>query len=435
MAPNILLVNPPIYDFTAYDFWLKPYGLLSAAGRIAPDAQFTLFDYLDRLSPAVNSITNFRPKNDAWSRGPFYATPVTSPAPLSDIPRIFRRFGTPRKFFQKFLAENAPSDFAFVQTQMTYWYLGVEEVISDIRRFCPATKIVLGGTYATICPEHAQSLGPDLVVQGSDLSALYKMLDAKPPSAYQPPLWQLYDKLKTGVMKLTQGCPFACTYCATGQSGEPFTHRSLPDVIADFHVLLDKGVTDIAFYDDALLYKPEAVLVPFLEHVIDSGISVNFHTPNALHARFLNDPLAELMVRAGFKTFYLGFESALDTWQKQTGAKVLANDLTTAVSALRKAGADPSGIIAYEIVGHPDMDSQNISQAMHFARNLGIKTMLADFSPIPGTPDGQRCRKWTDLDEPLNHNKTAFPIRVFGEDKINELKDLCRSLNHSLTAK
>ena len=28
MTAKILLVNPPIYDFAAYDFWLKPYGLL-----------------------------------------------------------------------------------------------------------------------------------------------------------------------------------------------------------------------------------------------------------------------------------------------------------------------------------------------------------------------------------------------------------------------
>ena len=28
----ILLVNPPICDFTAYDYWLKPYGL-AAGGR------------------------------------------------------------------------------------------------------------------------------------------------------------------------------------------------------------------------------------------------------------------------------------------------------------------------------------------------------------------------------------------------------------------
>jgi hypothetical protein len=32
MKPRILLVNPPIYDFSAYDFWLKPYGMPRVAG-------------------------------------------------------------------------------------------------------------------------------------------------------------------------------------------------------------------------------------------------------------------------------------------------------------------------------------------------------------------------------------------------------------------
>ena len=52
MQPRILLVNPPIYDFTAYDFWLKPYGLLRVAGHLRHRAELRLFDYLDRLHPA-----------------------------------------------------------------------------------------------------------------------------------------------------------------------------------------------------------------------------------------------------------------------------------------------------------------------------------------------------------------------------------------------
>jgi hypothetical protein len=58
--------------------------------------------------------------------------------------------------------------------------------------------------------------------------------------------------------------------------------------------------------------------------------------------------------------------------------------------------------------------------------------MLADFSPIPGTPDGEFCRKWVDMDEPLFHNKTVFPIILLGFDETNRLKDLQRRLNRSI---
>ena len=55
MKPKILLVNPPIYDFAAYDFWLKPYGMLSVAGMLRRKADLFLFDYLDRLDPFMAS--------------------------------------------------------------------------------------------------------------------------------------------------------------------------------------------------------------------------------------------------------------------------------------------------------------------------------------------------------------------------------------------
>jgi len=53
MQPKILLVNPPIYDFSAYDFWLKPYGLLRVAGYLRGQAQLSLFDYLDSLGICI----------------------------------------------------------------------------------------------------------------------------------------------------------------------------------------------------------------------------------------------------------------------------------------------------------------------------------------------------------------------------------------------
>ena len=37
--------------FSAYDFWLKPYGLLRVAGFLRGQAPMRLFDYLDRYHP------------------------------------------------------------------------------------------------------------------------------------------------------------------------------------------------------------------------------------------------------------------------------------------------------------------------------------------------------------------------------------------------
>ncbi|MHC4290125.1 MAG: B12-binding domain-containing radical SAM protein, partial [Planctomycetota bacterium] len=303
----------------------------------------------------------------------------------------------------------------------------------DIRQFCPKAKIVLGGFYATACCDHAKSLGADTVIAGDNLDPLWKLIGQKPPAEPQTPAWKLYPKLEAAVMTLTHGCPFKCSYCYVPQSGRKFKARPLNECLAELKHLVNLGAKNIAFYDDALLYQPEQIITPFLQAVIDNRIDVNFHTPNAMHARFITPELSDLMVRAGFKTFYLGFESRSEAFHKETGSgKVVSDELAAAVEYLKAAGADPNLICAYEILGHPLGDVQQLEESMRFANSLGIRIMLSDFSPIPGTPDGELCRKYTDLNEPLNHNKTAFPIRFLGFDKVNYYKDLCRKLNRSL---
>ena len=429
MPPRVLLVNPPIYDFTAYDFWLKPYGLLRVAGYMRGRADMHLFDYLDRYHPCL--FEAWEPRSDAWGRGAFFATEVPKPACIQAIPRQYRRYGMPRDAFRTFLQHHAPFDVALIQTVMTYWYPGVREVIEDLRALSPETTIVLGGVYATLCPEHARALGADAVIEGTDLAPLWPLVGVS-PQFDQVPFWEAYDDVRVGVLKLADGCPFRCTYCSVPQVYPPFASRPLQRSIDELDWLCQLGVEQVAFYDDALLFKPEDILVPFLHHVLDRGLQVNFHTPNALNARFLTQDLADVMVMAGFKTFYLGFESSAYTWQRRTGGKVYATELEQAVSHLVRAGADPHHLTAYLIMAHPDGIQQDVEASMRFAHSLGLRVMLSEFSPIPGTPDGERCRQWVDLDEPLWHNKTAFPLRLLGAAEVRRLKSLARELNAQL---
>ncbi len=427
--PKIFLLNPPIYDFAAYDFWLKPYGLLSVAGYLRGRAEFILFDYLDRLHPFMAKVKELQ--SDEWGRGRFYCEQIINPLCLAQIPRYFRRFGLPRSMFQHFLAKQQPCDFILIQTMMTYWYKGIQEVIEDVHKAWPKAKIILGGNYATLCSSHVQGLGADFLVRGTDLQPLWEYLSIT-PDLKQPALWEAYEKLNVGVLKLSDGCPFSCTYCSVPKVYGKFKARSLERSLAELQLLVECGVENIAFYDDALLYKSSEVLAPFLEEVLKRDIKVNFHSPNALNARFITRELAELMVQAGFKTFYLGLESASLQWQQRTGSKVSSGELAQAVKHLTVAGAEPTSITAYQILGHPHGNIQELEKSMRFANSLGIRGMLADFSPIPDTPDGEYCRKWVDMDEPLFHNKTAFPIILLGFDEVNRLKDLQRQLNHSL---
>lgn len=424
--PKILLVNPPIYDFAAFDYGIKPLGMLSAAAPLSNNADFLLFDYLDRLHPFYDGRPEHQSNTFGW--GKFYNKQIKKPSAFKNIPRRFKRYGLPQSIFTDFLNNNNTIDFALIATAMTYWYPAYAETIADIRKHSPKTKIIIAGPYPAICPDHAKTLNADLTLTSIDNAPLYDFLNIDPDPDTLPP-WHLYPKLTNAAIKITQGCPYKCTYCSVPNIYPNFKPRDINKAIEELKLLKSLGVRDINFFDDALLYKTDEILDPFLQKVINNKFNLNFHTPNALNARFVTPNIAKLMVNAGFKTFHLGFESASVKWQKQTGAKVYSDELENAVKCLHNAGADKQNITAYQILGHPDNETQDIETSIRFVHSLGIKGMLAEFSPIPGTPDGQKCRKFTNLDEPLNHNNTAFTITRLGFDHSNHLKQLQRKLN------
>ena len=391
-------------------------------------AELGLFDFLDRFDPRVPP-GDYR--SDDWGRGEFYSEICDKPSIFAPIRRRFRRFGLPVSTFRNFFTHQAPFDVALVQTGMTYWYPGVAEVVRELRALAPTIKIVLGGVYATLCPEHARSLGADLVVEGTDLAPLWRFLRLEPDDSGMP-LWDLYPRLQTGVLKLADGCPFRCTYCSVPQVYPQFRVRPLTRSLAELEFLVRLGVEHVVFYDDALLYRPELILKPFLKETLRRNIRVQFHTPNALNARFIDREMAELIVRSNFKNIYLGFESSAYAWQKKTGGKVYSSELERAFLNLIAAGCDPRGVHAYLIVGHPNSEEQSIEDSMRLAHTLGIRIMLSEFSPIPGTPDGEQCRRWIDLDEPLWHNKTVFTIFRLGGAEVERLKKLTADLNARL---
>ena len=78
--PHILLVNPWIHDFAAYDFWAKPMGLLTVASLLRHHGvRVSYIDCLDRFHPKV-------PKTNPgarFGRGPYLKIRIPRPSGLS----------------------------------------------------------------------------------------------------------------------------------------------------------------------------------------------------------------------------------------------------------------------------------------------------------------------------------------------------------------
>jgi hypothetical protein len=424
MPRKILLVNPPIYDFTAYDFWLRPLGLLRLGGLLSGQAQIRLFDFLDRRHPSLSR------RDDCWARGKFPRSRIQKPPPLARIPRQFGRYGLARETFREFLREQGPFDAALVTSGMTYWYPGVVEVIEQLRRFAPRMPVALGGIYAGLCREHASKLEVDFLAGPDDLPAFWDWLGLS-PSGWAPPFWQGYASCPVGVMTLSTGCPNRCSYCASGYISGSFRRHSLERCLGELEHLVSCGVRQIALYDDALLVEAEKGLLPFLAEARRLDCELAFHTPNALHSRLVTPAVARAMVEGGFESFFLGSESASDD---ADGARVSTQALAGAVENLRSAGAETDKITAYMIVGHPRSFYEALVESIRSVGSLGIRVMLAEFSPVPRTPDFDLCSRQADLSDPLSHNKTAWSLQQLGAGKLQQLKDLCRRQNRKSVA-
>jgi radical SAM superfamily enzyme YgiQ (UPF0313 family) len=412
MPFNFLFVNPPIYDFTAYDFWLKPYGLLRVAGALEGNKIY-YFNFLGE---------KYKKKIKDDGRGKFFKTRVQKPEMFSDIPKPYFRYGATKEEFESFIKGIKNLDAVFITSSMTYWCNGVKEVIEQVRRNHKNAKIFLGGIYATLMFEHAKNLEVDLVVKGSDLTPLENILGIKLKEKLAD--WSLEKGSGSGVIAISRGCPFSCSYCAIKEIEKGFSFRDEILIEKEFQSLFFAKIRNVAFYDDALLYNFDKGLGNILNIV--KGRNFLFHTPNGLNAKFLTKEVARRLKEANFKNLFLSLESVDDNFLEESGNKVNKDDFLNALENLLSSGFGKESISAYLLLGHPDIEEESIKDSILFLKKLGIKIHLAEFSPIPETRDSYKCEKYGSLKEPLNHNKVAFSIRVLGLKKYQELKSFAK---------
>jgi radical SAM superfamily enzyme YgiQ (UPF0313 family) len=200
------------------------------------------------------------------------------------------------------------------------------------------------------------------------------------------------------------------------------------------------GARDVAFYDDALLFGAENHIHPILDSLLaqsqeTGGPQARLHTPNGVHARFIDRRLAQKMRQAGFVTLRLGLETADPGRQRRDGGKVDRETFAHAVEILWSAGFTAREVAAYVLVGRPGQDVEEARTTAAYAQNLGVPVRAAQFSPIPGTREWEVAVAAGNLPanaDPLLHNNSAYPCTNAGAWEA--LKVQIRQRNRALWA-
>ena len=451
--PGLLLINPWIYDFTAFDLWSKPIGLLYIASYLREIGhRIDFIDCLDKFHPALqNWLGGKSPKVKKYGTGPFYREVVEKPAIFHAVPRKFACYGLPEDLFRQEL-KNMPKPAAILVTSfMTYWYLGPKKAIEIVREIFPGVPVILGGIYATLLPGHArENLKPDYLLQGPGETQVEQLLSGILPDApvaekepkvlddFPFPAFDLYHHLEYLPVMTSRGCPYRCTFCATDKISGKYAQRQPENIVEEITSSVKRyRVHDIAFYDDALLLNKNQRLLPVLEMLLQKNIRLRFHTPNGLHAKQIDQNTARLFWESGFKTIRLSFETVDKDRQKDMMNKVTPSDLERAVQHLTKAGYDKKSLESYVLMGLPNQSHEEIYQSILFVHSLGIKVKLASYSPIPGTVDYQRSVESGQFPadaDPLLTNKTIYPLHrdTDSYSKFQGIRQLVNILNQAV---
>ena len=428
-------INPWIYDFAAYDYFARPLGLLYLAGWLrAQGSEVHLLDCLD--------VPHARPGPFGTGRYPKEIIPT--PAALADIPRRYGRYGISEADFRERLARVPTPAAILVTSLMTYWYPGVTAAIRLVREHFPDVPVILGGIYATLCPEHAREhSGADRVVAGPGRSGHWpssggdhrlvaaggdcsrpRHLDSRPYPALDLLEHPSYIPILT-----SRGCPLDCAYCASRLLQPVYRRRDPLAAVAELVYWQDRtGLADAAFYDDALLLgavRPPpgdpggtgpAAAAP------SGSIPPTASMPASSPGRWRGGSSGPTSPPCAWEWKPPPWERPAWTPNSRRGNWKPPWPIFRRPGSPRRPSASTSSSAC------PDQAEAEVAASVLRVKELGATPVLASYSPIPGTALWPRAVATSRFDlaaDPLFHNNSLFPCwPEFSWDRYTRLKRL-----------
>lgn len=437
---NALLISPPVYDSQYWAEWSQPYGLLRVAALLRKHnyKKLWLYDFMEAgedrkvRNHRINPGETYEEKN--WPEGPI--TPIVIEKNGEALELYKRHFGKTWDDFEEWLkrrgltSKNPPSE-VWISSVMTYWWESTRDLTMRLRRyFGKRTRIILGGIYPTLAPEHAAKMtAADIVVAGeveeaNDLWTDLSLYRTKPPYAIITP---------------SRGCPYDCSYCAQRTINAGATKvrfRDAKDVVAEMrHKYQRYGIRDFAFYADFLLINFKLNIIPILGQIIEEKLPFRLYAPEGLDTRYLSQSqeLLDLMKAAHFQKIYLPVESIDDEYVRTLNRRhVKLEHFVKAAAMCEKAGFKLRNldVNAFVLYGLPNESIDRVVKTSLFVSELVGSIIPMLFTPVPSTRIFAeylpyfRDRGW---DRNLHMlNGKLFPFLQLNEGAVSDYIDLQR---------
>ena len=242
------------------------------------------------------------------------------------------------------------------------------------------------------------------------------------------PLWELVDMDRYDSMSIqfSRGCPYNCEFCSvTALLGHRFRTKTAEQIIAELDGLYDLGWRDNVFFvDDNLIGNKRCLkseLLPALIKWQKDKVGIPFQTQASINLAD-DQELMGMMVRAGFRTVFIGIETPDEDSLTECNKRLNKNrDLVEDVKRMQRAGLQVQGGF---IVGF-DHDTPSIFQRqIDFIQRSGIVTAMVGLLQAPrGTRLYERLKRQDRLLEDMSGDNVDGTTNIITTMSLDTLRE------------
>ncbi|MBE0418120.1 MAG: Fe-S oxidoreductase [Coriobacteriia bacterium] len=251
-------------------------------------------------------------------------------------------------------------DEIYITSLFTYWSSYVWDCVRFYRRSYPAAKIIVGGIYASLAPEHCLQSGCDEVHVG-----LHEQAEQCPPD---------YDLVETDfqILHASRGCVRRCAFCGTYRIEPEYTYkRTITSEIEKRHLV---------FYDNNLLANPhiKQLLTELRDFRLEKRV-VTAECQSGFDGRLLTPELACLLKAARFRNPRIAWDGPVEE----------ESEVRKQIQILTEAGYAAKDISVFMIFNHelPPGDLRHKAEACF---HWGVQVADCRFRPLDCFSDGYK---------------------------------------------
>ena len=293
-------------------------------------------------------------------------------------------------------------------TISTFQTRNTGEMVRDIQKITPQTKIIIGGPHPSAVGKDLEGYKEVKFVLGQGEDSILDLVEPghKPFTLDDIPLPDLslvnlkayigcppYGPKPSMFSMFSRGCPFHCTYCNKAIFGDKLSYRD-PEACLDEIEYLNKdwGIKELIIQDDTFNLNRkwcEYILMGIIKRGLNKKMV--FRTPCRANSNLVDTDLLKLMKEAGIWLIFYGVESGNQLMLDRMKKSLTLEEIKRAFTLTNKVGIKTE---ASFIIGLPGETRGTFEDSLNFCSE--IKPFWVGFStliPFPGTPVTQELKE------------------------------------------